>query len=230
MKILIIDSDSNWVEMLASRLEKLGYETFNQSRGESAKTEWKKLQPDLVILDTNLGDINALGLCSEMQGKHDALVLVTTTEQNPHPKEMCLEYGADDCLIKPYSPAQLPAYINTSMARRGLSNLGNIPPYRITVGPISVEASLLSVTVHGKLSRLTPMESMVLHFLAVHANNVCTASQINSYAWKMNNDDSLVHIYIRKLRGKIEKDAMNPKYLLTVPGIGYTLVSQDLHK
>lgn len=227
MKILIIDSNHNWVEMLASRLKKLGYETSSQYTGELAKIEWEKQQPDLVILDTNVRDVDALDLCHEMRGKHDALVLVTTTNQDAHLREMSLEYGVDDCLLKPYFPAQIPAYINISMSRRGLPNLGNIPSSIITVGPIRLEASLLSVSVEGKTSRLTAMESMVLLFLAVNANNVCTASQINAYAWRVNNDDSLAHIYISKLRHKIEKDPMNPKYLLTIPGVGYTLVDYD---
>lgn len=229
MKILIIDSDRNWVEMLASRLEKLGYESYSQYTGELAKIEWEKQQPDLVILDTNVKDISTLDLCREMRGKHDTLVLITTTNQDVHLREMCLEYGADDCLLKPYFPTQIPAYINTSMARKGLPNLGNIPSSIIIVGSIRLEASLLRVSVEGKTSRLTAMESMVLHFLAVNANIVCTASQINSYAWRVNNDEDsgIIKAYIRHLRLKIEKDPMNPKYLLTVPGVGYTLVGHD---
>jgi DNA-binding response OmpR family regulator len=228
MKILVIDSDHNWVEMLKSRLEKLGYEIYTQYTGELARIEWEKQQPDLVILDTNVRDVDALDLCLEMRGKHDALVLVTTTYQNPHLREMCLEYGADDCLLKPYFPTQLPAYINTSMARRGLLNRGrNIPSSIITVGSIRVEASLLRVSVDNRTTSLTPMESMVLLFLALNANNVCTASQINSYAWRVNKYDFLAHSYILKLRHKIEQDPMNPKYLLTIPGVGYTLVGHD---
>ena len=109
MKILIIDTDRDWVEMLTSWLKKLGYEAYYQYTGELAKIEWEKQQPDLVILDTNLRDVDALNLCQEMRGKHDALVLVTTTDQDPHLRDMCLECGADDYLCKPYSPAQLPA-------------------------------------------------------------------------------------------------------------------------
>jgi len=115
------------------------------------------------------------------------------------------------------------------MARRGRANLAEIPSSIITVGPIRVEASLLKVSVEGKTSSLSAMESMVLLFLAVNANNVCTASQIVSYAWRVSNDEMthMAHIYIRKLRHKIEPDPMNPTYILTVPGVGYTLVSHD---
>jgi DNA-binding response OmpR family regulator len=74
------------------------------------------------------------------------------------------------------------------------------------------------------------MESMVLHFLAVNANTVCTDSQIGSYVWRVNNggDTVLIKVYIRHLRQKIEPDPNNPTYILTIPGVGYTLVSHDL--
>jgi DNA-binding response OmpR family regulator len=229
MKILIVDTDRDWVAMLTSWLKKLGYEAYYQYTGELAKIEWEKQQPDLVILDTNLSDIDAPNLCREMRGKHDALVLVTTTDQDPHLRVMCLECGADDYLCKPYSPAQLPAYINTSLARRGRSNLAEIPASIITVGPIRVDARHGEVSVDGRTTRLTPMEGMLLHFLAVNANTVCTDSQIVSYVWRVNNDGytGLIKAYIHHLHQKVEQYPIHPTYILTVPGVGYTLVSHD---
>jgi DNA-binding response OmpR family regulator len=169
-------------------------------------------------------------MCREMRGKHDALVLVTTDEQDPQLRVMCLECGANDCLRKPYSPVQLPAYINDAVARRGGPNLVEIPSSIITVGPIRVDALHGEVSVDGKTTRLTPMESMVLHFLAVNANTVCTDSQIGSYIWRVNNGGctGLIKGYIRYIRQKVEPDPSNPTYILTVPGVGYTLVSHDL--
>jgi DNA-binding response OmpR family regulator len=230
MKILIVDNDRDWVEMLTSWLKKLGYEVYREYTGERAKIVWEKQQPDLVILDTNLKDVDALKMCWGMRGKHDALVLVTTNDQDPQLRVMCLESGADDYLLKPYSPAQLPAYINDAVARRGRLNLAEIPSSIITVGPICVDASHLEVSIDGKTKRLTAMESMVLHFLAVNANTVCTDSQIGSYIWRVNNggNTTLIKVYIRRLRQKVEPGPLHPTYILTVPGVGYMLVSHDL--
>jgi DNA-binding response OmpR family regulator len=105
-----------------------------------------------------------------------------------------------------------------------------LPSSIITVGPIRVDALHHEVSIDGKTSRLTPNEFMVLHFLAVHVNTVCTFSQIGSYAYGSNNDgaNTLVKVDIIRLRHKIEPDPTHPIYILTVPGEGYTLVSHDL--
>lgn len=229
MKILVVDTDRDWVEMLTSWLKKLGYEAYHVYTGEQAKIEWEKQQPDLVILDTNVRDVDALHVCREMRRKHDALVVMTTDDQDPQLRVMCLESGADDYLRKPYSPAQLPAYINTSLARRGRPNLAEIPSSIITVGPIRVDARHCEVSVDGRTASLTPMESMVLHFLAVNANTVCTFSQIGSYVWRVNNDGGtgLLNSYIRHIRQRVEPDPIHPTYILTVSGVGYTFVSHD---
>jgi DNA-binding response OmpR family regulator len=229
MKILIVDTDRDWVEMLTSWLKKLGYKAYHEHTGELAKIAWEKQQPDLVILDTNLEDLDALKMCREMRGKHDALVLVTTDDQDPKLRVMCLEAGADDYLRKPYSPAQLLARIH-ALSRRGRSTLAQRPSSIITVGPIRVDSLHNEVNVDGKMSRLTPTESKLLHLLAINANNVCTSNQIVSHIWGFGNDGdtSLIKAHIRHLRWKVEPDPIHPTYILTFPGVGYMLVSQDL--
>jgi DNA-binding response OmpR family regulator len=150
MKILVVDTDRDLVEMLTSRLKTLGYEVYREYTGERAKIAWEEQQPDLVILDTNLSDVDALKMCRDMRGKHDALVLVSTDDQDPQLRVRCLESGADDYLRKPYSPAQLPAYINDALARRGRPNFAELPSSIITVGPIRVDTPHLKVSVDGK--------------------------------------------------------------------------------
>ena len=103
-------------------------------------------------------------------------------------------------------------------------------PSITTVGPISVNVLQNEVIVGGKSTRLTPTECMCLDFLAVHANTVCTSSQIVSHVWGFNDagDTSLIKSHIRHLRQKIEPDPTHPIYILTVPEGGYSLVSHDL--
>ena len=229
MKILVVDTDRDLVEMLTSWLKTAGYEVHREYTGERAKIAWEEQQPDLVILDTNLRDVDALKMCRDMRGKHDGLVLVTTDDQDPRHEVVCLESGADGYLRKPYSPDQLLARID-AVARRGRSPLAQRPSSINTVGPIRVDALRLEVNVDGKTSSLTAIEGMLLHFLAVHANTVCTASQIGSHVWGFRNDENshLIKVYIRRIRQKVEPDPSNPTYILTIPGVGYTLVSHDL--
>jgi DNA-binding response OmpR family regulator len=225
MKLLIVDPDRDLVEMLKSWLKTLGYEVYRAYTGERAKIEWEEQEPDLVLLDPTLKDVDALALCREMRHQHDALVLILTEGKDVHDEVRCLEAGADDYLRKPFFPSQLLARIN-ALSRRGRSTLAQRPSSIIAVGPIRVDALHNEVSVNGKLSRLTPTESKLLHLLAVNANHVCTAEQIVSHIWGFGNagDSGLIKAHIRHLRQKIEPDAGTPFYILTVPGVGYTLV------
>jgi DNA-binding response OmpR family regulator len=231
MKLLIVDTDRDLVEMLTSWLKTLGYEVYRAYTGERAKTEWVEQEPDLVLLDTSLKDVDALAMCRDMRHKHDALVLVMTEGKDVHDEVRCLESGADDYLRKPFFPSHLLARMR-ALNRRGRSSLSQRPSSIITVGPIRVDSLHNEVSMNGNVARLTPTESKLLHLLAVNANNVCTSGQIVSHIWGFGNDgDScLIKAHIRHLRQKIEPDPGKPRYILTVPGVGYTLVRQSSEK
>ena len=231
MKLLVVDNDRHLVEMLMGWLKTLGYEMYRAYTGERAKSEWLEQQPDLVILDTALKDVDALAMCRELRCVHDALVLVVTEGKNVQDEIHCLESGADDYLRKPFFPDQLLARIH-AVSRRARSTLEQRPSSIITVGPICVDSLHNEVSVHGKTHRLTPTESKLLHLLAINANNVCTAGQIVTYIWGYNGDGeaSLIKAHIRHLRQKIEPDPANPRYISTVPGVGYSLIRHPIEK
>jgi DNA-binding response OmpR family regulator len=224
VKLLIVDPDRDLVEMLTSWLKTLGYEVYRAYSGERAQIEWEEQEPDIVLLDTTIKDMDALSMCQDLRHKHDALVLVMTDGKDVQDEVRCLESGADDYLRKPFFPSQLLARIH-ALSRRGRSSLAQRPSSIITVGPIRVDSLHNEVIIDGKMSRLTPTESKLLHLLAINANNVCTAHQIVSHIWGFGNDGdtSLIKAHIRHLRQKIETDSSKPTYILTVPGVGYTL-------
>ena len=225
MKLLLIDSDRHLVEMLMGWLKTLGYEMHRAYTGERMKKEWLEQRPDLVILDTALKDVDTLALCRELRCVHDALVLVVTNGKSVQDEIYRLESGADDYLRKPFFPKQLLARIH-AVGRRAHSTLEQRPNSIITVGPIRVDSLHNEVRMHGITHRLTPTESRLLHLLAINANNVCTASQIVTYIWGYNGEGeaSLIKAHIKHLRQKIEPEAANPRYICTVPGVGYTLI------
>ena len=225
MKLLIVDPDRDLVEMLMSWLKTLGYEVYRAYTGERAKIEWEEQKPDLVLLDTALKDVEALAMCRDLRHKHDALVLVMTEGKEVQDEVRCLDSGADDYLRKPFFPSQLLARIR-ALSRRGRSSLAQRPSSIITVGPIRVDSLHNKVNINGQTARLTPTESKLLHLLAINANNVCTANEIVSHIWGFGNDGDtcLIKAHIRHLRQKIEPDPSKPNYILTVPGVGYTLI------
>ncbi|HYL43810.1 MAG TPA: response regulator transcription factor [Ktedonobacteraceae bacterium] len=228
MKILIVDNDRDLVEMLTGWLKTVGYEVHRAYSGERAMSTWEEQRPDLIILDTALKDTDALKLCRDMRTKHDALVLVINDGKDVLDEVHSLESGADDYLRKPFFPSQLLARIR-AVSRRGRSTLSQRPSSIINVGPICVDSLHNEVRVNGKVSRLTPTESKLLHLLAVNANNVCTANQIVSHIWGFGNDGDagLIKAHILHLRQKIELEPGTPRYILTVPGVGYTLVRRS---
>ncbi len=225
MKLLIIDGDRHMVEMLTSWLKTLGHEVSRAYTGERARREWLEQQPDLVILDTALQDVDALAMCRDLRSKHDALLLVITEGRDVQNEVACLQSGADDYLRKPFFPDQLLAHIH-AVSRRARSTLEQHSSSIITVGPILVDCLHRQVSACGKTARLTPSESRLMHLLAVNANDVCTASQIVTHIWGYNGegDASLIKSHIRHLRQKIEPDPSKPRFICTVPGVGYTLI------
>jgi DNA-binding response OmpR family regulator len=179
-------------------------------------------------MDTALKDADMLEVCRDLRNKHDALVLVVTDGKDVQDEVRCLESGADDYLRKPFFPSQLLARIR-AVSRRARSTVERRPSSVVTVGPICVDTLHNEATVYGKAVRLTPTESKLLHLLAVNANDVCTASQIVTHVWGYDGegDASLIKAHIRHLRQKIEPDPGNPFYILTVPGVGYTLIRRS---
>src|SRR5258708_4913446 len=223
MKLLIVDRDHNLVEMVTSWLKTRGYEVSHAFTGERACLEWQQQQPDLVIIDPTLKDMDGLAVCREMRSKHDALVLVIAESKDVQDEVRCLEAGADDYVRKPFFPAQLLAHLQ-AVSRRGRSSLEMRPSSIVTVGPLQIDSLHKEVLVDGRKKYLTPVESKLLHLLAVNANSVCTANQIVLYVWGFGDDGdaSLIKAHIRHLRQKIERDPSHPMYIQTVSGIGYT--------
>ena len=223
MKLLVVDSDRDLVEMLTSWLKTLGHEVYRAYTGERAKILWGEQQPDLVILDSAMkGDV--LAMCREMQSKHDALLIILSDRKDVHDEIRCLESGADDYLHKPFFPAQLLARIH-AVSRRSRFTLERRPSSIIRVGPICVDSLHNEVSIHGKTAHLTPTESKLLHLLAINANQVCTADQIVTYVWGYHGYGSLIKAHIRHLREKIEPAPSTPRFISTVLGVGYKLVS-----
>ena len=224
MKLLVIDSDHNLVEMLTSWLKTLGYDVHRAYNAERAEVEWIEQRPDLVIVDPMSKGHDLLTVCRNMRAQHDALVLVVTDVKDVQHEIQCLEAGADDYMRKPFYPSQLLARIH-AVSRRTRFSQAQKPSSTVTIGPICIDPLHNEVTVDGQTHRLTRTESKILHLLAINANDVCTADRIVAHVWGYGEGEAgLIKAHIYHLRQKIEPDPGNPRYLLTVPGVGYTMV------
>lgn len=212
------------VEMLTGWLRTRGYTVHYAFTADRIRTAWLEREPDLVILDVGMAGVDALAICREMRTHRDALILAMTADRDPQMEIHCLESGADAFLPKPFMPKQMLAHIH-ALARRVRSTLQRQPSSIMTVGPIHFDASRNEVTVNGHVSRLTPTESRILQILAANTGDVCTLNQIVSHAWGYGDDGDtyLIKAHIRHLREKIEPVPSKPRFIRTVPGVGYSL-------
>jgi DNA-binding response OmpR family regulator len=225
MKLLVVDADRSLANMTAGWLKALGYEVLCVYTEEQARIKWLEYQPELVILDSVLENGDALAMCCDLLGKYDTLVLRMTEEKGFRDEVRWLEGGADAYLRKPFFPDQLLAHIH-ALTRRRRSSLKDIPLPLIQVGDISIDLKHNEVHIQDRFVRLTPIECKILHCLAINVGNVCTSDQIVKYAWDFTQVGvtNLVKSHIYHLRQKIEIDAQQPRYILTIPYIGYMLV------
>jgi DNA-binding response OmpR family regulator len=230
MKLLLIDRDRDLVEMLSGWLKMRGYGVQRAYTVEQAEAMWRDQRPDLVLVDTDRPDADMLKLCQKLRYHHDALVMVITANKDVQDEVCCLEAGADDYLHKPFFPAQLIARLR-ALSRRTRSTLKPSPNSLITIGPLSIDVLQNMAIIDGHTIHLTSTESKLLHFLALNANNVCTADQIVTSVWGYDDEGStdLIKSHIRHLRQKIEVNPAQPSYIRTVPGVGYTLI-RPVHK
>jgi DNA-binding response OmpR family regulator len=224
LNILVVDSDRDMVEMLTSWLRTRGYTVHFSFSADKARSVWLERKPDLVIVEVKLAGVDVMAICRELRTQHDALVLAVTDEPSAMIETHCLESGADAFLPKPFPPKLLLAHIH-ALSRRVRSTLQRQPSSLFTIGPIRFDASRNEVHVNGKLAHLTPTESRILQILAVNVGDVCTQNQIVSHAWGYGDDGDtyLIKAHIRHLREKLEPSPSKPRYIRTVPGVGYML-------
>jgi DNA-binding response OmpR family regulator len=233
MKILIADDDRELVDMLTYWLRAHGHQITVAFDGEQAMKRWREQPPDLVLLDIQMPRFDGFEVVRRMRGESNALVIVLTCCDREDDEVRALELGADDFLRKPFRPRQLLARIQAA-GRRAFSVSNPINGSSITIGPISLDVSRHEVVRNGSRLRLTPIESRLLHLLLTHAGQVLTTETIIDRVWGYDEvgDSGLVKTHIRHLRQKVEPDPGSPRYLLTVPGVGYTFsppVSAESH-
>jgi DNA-binding response OmpR family regulator len=227
MRILVADDDRDMVDLLTFWLKGHGYDIVRAFDGEQAITRWRETKPDMVILDIEMPKVDGFEVCRRMSGESNALVLILTCRDREQDEVRGLELGADDYLTKPFSPRQLLARIR-ALARRASSAPTIRGNSMVAVGPISLDPMRHEASRAGAKVRLTPTESRLLHLLLTHSGQVLTTDLIVERVWGYDDagDTGLVKTHIRHLRQKVEPEPNTPQYIVTVPGVGYTFMSQ----
>lgn len=219
MKILVVDDDAQLSSIISFTLKREGFSVLNAHDGETALTLWQQTQPDLILLDVNLPRLNGHEVLRRVRAESKTPIIMLTVRADEEDVVQGLNLGADDYIAKPFSPKTLVARIRAVMRRISTSLDTNL-----NIGNLTLDVDRQQIQ-HGQDSpiRLTPLEFRLLQHLMAHRGHVLSAEELIEHVWgyaDTGNRDLLKQL-IRRLRRKVEVDPANPRYIETIPNVGY---------
>ena len=213
---MVVDDDQDLAEMLSIVLTGAGMEVDLVNRGDQVMDIFNQHTPDLVLLDVMLPGIDGVEVCKIIRETSMLPIVMLTAKGDTQDVVLGLEAGADDYMIKPFKPQELVARIKTRLRRN--ARIGSL-----VIGDLTIDQMEHKVISNQKEIPLTRLEFDLLVALAKEPGRVFTREALLSEVWGYQHaaDTRLVNVHVQRLRSKIEIDADNPKYVLTVRGVGY---------
>ena len=223
-RVLVVDDEPTVREVVQRYLERDGYQVEAAADGTTALDALAARPFDLVVLDLMLPGVDGLEVCRTIRESGTTAVIMLTAKGDEADRIVGLELGADDYVVKPFSPRELVARVR-SVLRRTRSGEQRVPgPTR--VGDVTVDPGTREAWVAGRPVELTVREFDLLAFLARHPRQVFTRAQLLARVWDYTwfGETSTVTVHVRRLREKLEEDPSNPLRVQTVYGVGYRFV------
>ncbi len=213
---MVVDDDQDLAEMLSIVLTGAGMEVDLVNRGDQVMDLFNSHTPDLVLLDVMLPGIDGIEVCKIIRENSMVPIVMLTAKGDTQDVVLGLEAGADDYMVKPFKPQELVARINTRLRRN--TKVGSLSIFNLVIDQLEHR-----VLKDGKEIALTRLEFDLLAALAKEPGRVFTREALLSEVWGYQHaaDTRLVNVHVQRLRSKIESDADNPEYILTVRGVGY---------
>ena len=224
-RILVADDEAEILRLLKVAMEAHGFHYSAASSGREALQKAAEQQPEVLILDMGLPDMDGLDVIREFRGWTDTPVIILSVREASEEKIAALEAGADDYVTKPFHVGELVARINVALRHR--AGTGTEP--LITVGGLVIDLARRLVSVDGRDVKLTPTEYELLKCLALNQGKVVTHTQLFRSGWGEGDhvDNQYLRVYVMQLRKKLEPDPSQPRYIHTEPGIGYRLLYEE---
>lgn len=218
--ILVVDDEPKIVKLARDYLEKGGYQVVTAVNGKDAVATARHEQPDLIVLDLNLPGMDGLDVCRQLRRESAVPIIMLTARIDETDRLIGLELGADDYIVKPFSPRELVARVR-AVLRRVQGGMG--PANIIRAGDLEIDLQGHRVVRSGETLRLTPLEFNLLALLAQHPGQTFSRERMMErlHGYSHDSYDRSIDAHIKNLRRKLEPNPSEPIYILTVYGIGY---------
>ncbi len=224
--ILVVDDDPAILRLIGTNLKARGYRVTTAINGEESLEAVQRNFIDLIILDIMMPKVDGVEVCRRIREWSNVPIIILSARGDEKDKVKCLELGADDYLTKPFGIAELIARVKTAFRHRGDPSVAPAQPV-FACGDLEINFAKRRVSVNDKEITLTPTEYSLLQHLAVNSDKVLTHSMILQSVWGSEycSEKEYLRVFIGRLRRKLEQDLKNPKYIQTVPGVGYHITS-----
>ena len=225
-KILVVDDDPQIRRVMKATLVGHNYEVIEARTGEEALETIQKESPNLILLDMNMPGMGGLETCRAIRSGADTPVIILSVRNTEKDKVAARDAGADDYVTKPFGIEELLARIRAAL-RRSPSEGG---PRSFQSSSLEIDFETRRVHAHGADVRLTPKEFELLRYLVAHAGKPVTHRELLQAVWGPDYGDEpeYLRVFINQVRKKIEVNPAKPKYILTVPWVGYQFVEPDV--
>jgi DNA-binding response OmpR family regulator len=226
--ILVVEDEMKIARLVRDYLEHAGFEVIVVGDGESAIASARGHEPDLVVLDLGLPGMDGLDVARELRaGRARVPIVMLTARSDETDRILGLELGADDYVIKPFSPRELVARVRAVIRRTEMSS--EPPDAPIRVGDLEIDPARMRVTIGERRASLTATELHLLATLAREPGRVFTRSQLLDavHGFAFESYERAIDAHVKNIRKKIEPEPSRPRYILTVHGVGYRFADED---
>ena len=222
-RVLVVEDDATVSEVISAYLDRAGHDCRVAVNGFAAEQEWEQWRPDLVVLDVMLPGLSGLEVLRRRRTDGDATpVVMLSARGEEEDRVVGLEFGADDYLVKPFSPRELVLRIHGLLRRDQRLRSDSLLPRSVSRGDLVIDVPGRVVTQAGRSLELTKREFDLISYLVCYPGQVFTKPELLRRVWGWDfGDTSTVTVHIRRLREKIERDPSDPRLILTVRGVGY---------
>ena len=219
--ILVVDDELEIIRALSRSLTAHGYKVFTARSGEDAVKMTFQHRPDLLLLDLVLPGMSGMEVCRQIREESNVPILVLSVKGAERDKVQALDLGADDYIQKPFGMDEVLARIRVALRHKAQRQSGTEP--LIELGPLQVDVARRKVQVEGREVKLTPTEYDLLSVFLAHRGKILTRKMLLSEVWRGEEQAKAhnLHVYVALLRQKIEPIPEHPRFILTIPGVGY---------